>query len=153
MRRRGRLSIHYFISVAGYLSNHDTSLLRGGGNHAPSGTWFQFAVGAVPVVGGVVLVVLIVVAIRMLKSGRGGGSVTPINFRKHSLPSHWLESQKSKPLAKSLSCVVLSCSGRPVVRSCASMVSLGHAQSGRNMSPAVSTETDTSREQYFVFDL
>lgn len=134
------------------MSNHDTSLLRGGHSVDPQ-SWFKVTVVAVPVAGGLILITLIVMAVKMLRAE------SLRQTRLKPIETHHVVYQTRKNcFPKSASCVLLSsCQTGHIVRSYASMGTLERVDSFcRSSSFALSTDSgcsDSSKDKYFVFDV
>ncbi|XP_071039451.1 BMP and activin membrane-bound inhibitor homolog isoform X2 [Parasteatoda tepidariorum] len=155
--------------MTGFLSNEDY-FYRHGGNNKNNGTsmhqqmWFKAAVIAVPIAGGFILIMLIVMAARMLKADHKRHRQFN-EIRKHGrLNTHVVYTGEKTLgrnflyLPKSLSCVVLGNDAAfrhpQLQRSFTSASSIGHSNNlYKNVSIALSTDTDVSRDKYFVFDL
>lgn len=159
------------ICVPGYLSNDDYFYRHGGKNSRQSDTsvhqrvWFKAAVIAVPIAGGFILIMLIVMAARMLKADHKRHREWKEIRRNRTLNTHVVYNGEKPPsllfLPKSVSCAMLGHDdmfGQPQLhKSFASTGSIGQPNSlYKNVSIALSTDTnctDGSKDNYFVFDL
>ncbi|CAL1289368.1 unnamed protein product [Larinioides sclopetarius] len=156
--------------MTGYLSNDDYFYRHGGHNKNNDTSvhqqmWFKAAVIAVPIAGGCILIMLIIMAAKMLKADYKRHKEWTEFRRQHRLNTHVVytgEKSISRSLfflPKSVSCAVLGGDYRhpQLHKSYASLGSIGQPNNlYKNVSIALSTDTgctDGSRDKYFVFDL
>ncbi|KFM72970.1 BMP and activin membrane-bound inhibitor-like protein, partial [Stegodyphus mimosarum] len=159
--------------MTGYLSNNDYFYRYGsnGKNNSDSPVhqqvWFKAAVIAVPIAGGFILIMLIIMAARMLKADHKRYREWTELRRRRRMNTHIVYNGE-KPISrsslffpKSISCAVLSNDNTfrhpQLHKSFASAGSVSQPNSlYKNVSIALSTDTgctDNSRDKYFVFDL
>lgn len=142
--------------MTGYLANDDYFHRHGNHNSRDVALqhhlWFKAAVIAVPIAGGFILILLIIMAARILKEDhKRQRQLTEL--RRRRLNTHIVYCGEKSRLPKSISNAILN---SHLHRNYHSNLSLNSNSLYKNVSIAVSSDTaytDTSRDKYFVFDL